>query len=113
MISEAGSPSLKKGKEAMTEPTMESLARRLDRVERENRWLKQAGVGPGLRGRADMDVSLGAGYNPDRGDRMDLPRRRAPVAGSSGCSVFGLIVMVRIPKHPSRELCAIVRQSTA
>ncbi len=35
MISEAGSPSLKKGKEAMTEPTMETLARRLDRVERE------------------------------------------------------------------------------
>jgi hypothetical protein len=28
MISEAGSPSLKKGKEAMTEPTMETLARR-------------------------------------------------------------------------------------
>ncbi len=44
MISEAGSPSLKKGKEAMTEPTMETLARRLDKVERENRWLKQAGV---------------------------------------------------------------------
>jgi len=43
MISEAGSPSLKKGKEAMTEPTMETLARRLDRVERENRWLKMAG----------------------------------------------------------------------
>jgi len=30
MISEAGSPSLKKGKEAMTEPTIETLARRLD-----------------------------------------------------------------------------------
>ncbi len=44
MISEAGSPSLKKGKEALTEPTMETLARRLDRVERENRWLKRAGV---------------------------------------------------------------------
>ncbi len=28
----------------MVEPTMETLARRLDRVERENRWLKQAGV---------------------------------------------------------------------
>ncbi len=28
----------------MNEPTMETLARRLDRVERENRWLKQAGV---------------------------------------------------------------------
>jgi hypothetical protein len=37
MISEAGSPSLKKGKEAMTEPTMETLARRLDKVEREAR----------------------------------------------------------------------------
>jgi len=37
MISEAGSPSLKKGKEAMTEPTMETLARRLDRVERHRR----------------------------------------------------------------------------
>jgi hypothetical protein len=35
MISEAGSPSLKKGKEAMTEPTMETLARRLDQAERE------------------------------------------------------------------------------
>ncbi len=32
MISEAGSPSLKKGKEAMTEPTMETLARRLDGI---------------------------------------------------------------------------------
>ncbi len=41
MNSEAGSPSLKKGKEAMTEPTMETLARRL---ERENRRLKVAGV---------------------------------------------------------------------
>jgi hypothetical protein len=28
----------------MNEPTMESLTRRLDRVERENRRLKQAGV---------------------------------------------------------------------
>ncbi len=28
----------------MNEPTMETLARRLDRVERETRWLKQAGV---------------------------------------------------------------------
>ncbi len=28
----------------MSEPTMETLARRLDRVERENRGLKQAGV---------------------------------------------------------------------
>ena len=28
----------------MNEPTIETLARRLDRVERENRWLKQAGV---------------------------------------------------------------------
>jgi len=28
----------------MNNPTMETLARRLDRVERENRWLKQAGV---------------------------------------------------------------------
>ncbi len=28
----------------MNEPTMEALARRLDRVERENRWLKRAGV---------------------------------------------------------------------
>jgi len=28
----------------MNEPTMETLARRLDMVERENRWLKQAGV---------------------------------------------------------------------
>ncbi len=28
----------------MSEPTIETLARRLDRVERENRWLKQAGV---------------------------------------------------------------------
>ncbi len=28
----------------MNEPTMETLARRLDRVERENRWLRQAGV---------------------------------------------------------------------
>ncbi len=44
MISEAGSPSLKKGKEAMTEPTMETLARRLDQAEREDRRLKQAGV---------------------------------------------------------------------
>ncbi len=41
MISEAGSPSLKKGKEAMTEPTMKTLARRLERVERENRRLKK------------------------------------------------------------------------
>ncbi len=28
----------------MNEPTMETLARRLDRVERENWWLKRAGV---------------------------------------------------------------------
>ena len=28
----------------MEQPTMESLGQRLDRVERENRWLKQAGV---------------------------------------------------------------------
>ena len=28
----------------MNEPTMETLAQRLDKVERENRWLKQAGV---------------------------------------------------------------------
>jgi len=28
----------------MSEPTMETLARRLDGVERENRWLKRAGV---------------------------------------------------------------------
>jgi len=28
----------------MNEPTMETLARRLDRVERENRWFKKAGV---------------------------------------------------------------------
>jgi len=35
MISEAGSPSLKKGKEAMNEPTMETLARRVERVEGE------------------------------------------------------------------------------
>ncbi len=28
----------------MNHPTMETLARRLDLVERENRWLKQAGV---------------------------------------------------------------------
>ena len=28
----------------MAEPTMETLARRLDGVERENRWLKRAGV---------------------------------------------------------------------
>jgi len=28
----------------MTEPTMETLARRLDRVERENWWLKRVGV---------------------------------------------------------------------
>jgi len=28
----------------MNEPTIETLARRLERVERENRWLKQAGV---------------------------------------------------------------------
>ena len=28
----------------MNEPTMETLARRLDKVERENRWLKLAGV---------------------------------------------------------------------
>jgi len=28
----------------MAEPTIETLARRLDRVERENRWLKRAGV---------------------------------------------------------------------
>ena len=28
----------------MNEPTMDPLARRLDQVERENRWLKQAGV---------------------------------------------------------------------
>ncbi len=28
----------------MTEPTMETLAGRMDRVERENWWLKQAGV---------------------------------------------------------------------
>ncbi len=28
----------------MVEPTIETLARRLDRVERENRWLKQAAV---------------------------------------------------------------------
>ena len=28
----------------MSEPTIETLARRLDKVERENRWLKQAGV---------------------------------------------------------------------
>ena len=28
----------------MNEPTMETLARRLDKVERENRWLKRAGV---------------------------------------------------------------------
>jgi len=28
----------------MNEPTMETLTRRLDRVERENRWLKRAGV---------------------------------------------------------------------
>ncbi len=28
----------------MVDPTIETLARRLDRVERENRWLKQAGV---------------------------------------------------------------------
>ncbi len=27
----------------MNEPTMETLTRRLDRVERENRWLKLAG----------------------------------------------------------------------
>jgi len=27
----------------MKEPTMETLARRLDKVERENRWLKRAG----------------------------------------------------------------------
>ena len=27
----------------MAEPTMETLARRLDQVERENRWLKRAG----------------------------------------------------------------------
>ncbi len=31
-------------REAMTEPTMETLARRVDRVERENRWLKLGGV---------------------------------------------------------------------
>ncbi len=30
--------------EVITEPKMETLTRRLDRVERENRWLKQAGV---------------------------------------------------------------------
>ena len=30
--------------EAMNEPTMETLARRLDRVERENRRLKLAGA---------------------------------------------------------------------
>ncbi len=29
--------------EAMSKPTMETMARRLDRVERENRRLKQAG----------------------------------------------------------------------
>ena len=28
----------------MGEPTMDTLARRLDRVERENRWLKKAGA---------------------------------------------------------------------
>jgi len=28
----------------MDQPTMETLAGRLDRVERENRWLKVAGV---------------------------------------------------------------------
>ncbi len=28
----------------MNDPTIETLARRLDKVERENRWLKQAGV---------------------------------------------------------------------
>ena len=33
-----------RGDDAMNEPTMETLAGRLDRVEQENRWLKQAGV---------------------------------------------------------------------
>ena len=28
----------------MTEPTIETLARRLDRVERESRWLKMTGA---------------------------------------------------------------------
>ncbi len=28
----------------MIDPTMETLTRRLDRVERENRWLKRVGV---------------------------------------------------------------------
>ncbi len=35
---------MKKGKEAMNEPTIETLARRLDRVERENGRLKRSGV---------------------------------------------------------------------
>jgi len=33
-----------RGDDAMNEPTMETLARRLDRVERENRRLKRSGV---------------------------------------------------------------------
>jgi len=33
-----------RGDDAMNDPTMETLERRLDRVERENRWLKRAGV---------------------------------------------------------------------
>ena len=32
-----------RGDRAMNEPTMETLARRRKRVERENRWLKRAG----------------------------------------------------------------------
>ncbi len=32
-----------RGDDAMNEPTMETLARRLDRMERENWWLKRAG----------------------------------------------------------------------
>ena len=33
-----------RGDDAMNDPTIETLARRLDKVERENRWLKRAGV---------------------------------------------------------------------
>ncbi len=37
-------PVTMKKETVMNEPTIETLARRLDRVERENRWLKRAGV---------------------------------------------------------------------
>jgi hypothetical protein len=32
-----------RGDDAMNDPTMETLTRRLDKVEWENRWLKRAG----------------------------------------------------------------------